>query len=113
MIFLWDITKKKIKKLNYRIDEWHTSTPYDICRNQSNYPTLCLLLDMWNQTDHRITVCIKWIFDSNLKMALPLTHDCLNYICRGNDTDENKCVCVFHTIGAVPLEVVQRILNLK
>ena len=73
VIFFWDITEKKPKKPNYRIEEWHTSTPYDILRIQSTYPTVCLLLDTWQRTDHCITVCGKWIFDSNLKVELPLT----------------------------------------
>ena len=88
MIFLWDIRKKNEKTLNYCIEEWHTSTPYDIFWNQYTYPTMCLLLDTWNQTDYFITVCSKWIFDSNFEVAFPLTQDCLNYTCRGNDTDE-------------------------
>ena len=77
--------KEKTKKLNYCIEEWHTSTPYYIFRNQYTYPTVCLLLDTWNRT-HCIKVCGKWIFDSNLKVTLPLTQDCLNDICCGNET---------------------------
>ena len=37
--------EKTKKKLNYCIQEWHTSTPYNIFQNQYNYPTVCLLLD--------------------------------------------------------------------
>ena len=78
--------KEKNEKIpNCRIEEWHTSTPYDIFWNQSNYPTVCLLLDTWYRTDHCITVCGKCIFDSNLKLVITLTHDSLNYACRGND----------------------------
>ena len=98
--------EKNEKKFNYRIEEWHTSTPYDIFWNQSTYPTVCLLLDTWHRTDNCITVFGKWIFDSNLKVALPLTHDSLNYICRGYDTDENKCIGILHAIRAVPPEVL-------
>ena len=68
---------------------------------------------MWNWTDHCITVCGKWIFDSNLKVALLLTQDSLNYICCSNDTDENKFIGVLHDIRAVLPEVVQIILNMK
>ena len=83
-------------------------------QNRSNYPTVCLLLDTAHQTDQCITVCGKWIFDSNLEFALPLTKDLLKYICSGNDTDENKFVGVLHAIFlAVPPEVVQRKLNMK
>ena len=61
--------EKNGKRLNYRIEEWHTSTSYDIFRNQSTYPTVCLLLDTWHRTDHCIAVFGKCIFDSNLKVA--------------------------------------------
>ena len=64
-----------------------------------------LLLDTWHRTDHCITDRGKWVFDSNLKVALPLTHDCLNYTCRGNDTDEIKLVGVLHAIRSSPPEV--------
>ena len=108
VIFLWDITEKNQKRLNYRIEEWHTSTPYDLFRNWSTYPTVCLLLDMWHQTDHHIIVFSKLIFDSNLKVALPLTQDSLNYICCGNKTDDNKFIGVMHAIREVRPEAVNR-----
>ena len=105
--------EKNEKRPNYCIEEWHTSTSYDIFWNKSTYPNVCLLLDTWHRTDHCITVCGKWIFDSNLKVALPLTQDCLNYTCRGNDTDEIIFVGALHAIRSVPTEVVQRRLNMK
>ena len=104
---------KKRKKLNYCIEEWHTSAPYDIFRNKYSYPTVCLLLDTWHRNYHCIAVCGKWIFDSNLKVSLPLTQDCLNCTCRGYATDENKFVGVLHAIIPVPHEVIQRRLNMK
>ena len=79
---------------------------YDILQNHSNYPTVCLLLDTAHHTDHCITVCRKWIFDSNFKFALPLTKASLNYVCSGNDTDEITFVGVFHAIRAVSPVVV-------
>ena len=78
---------------------------YDIFQNQYTYPTVCLLLETWHWNDHCITVCGKCIFDSNLEVGLPLTHDCLNYTCRGNDTDENKSVGVLHVIRSSPLKL--------
>ena len=68
---------------------------------------------MWYRTDNCITVCGKWIFDSNLKVVFPLTQVFLNYLCCGHDTDENKFIGVVHTIRAVPPKVVQRRLNMK
>ena len=72
---------------------------------------MCLLLDTAHRTDHSITVCGKWIFDSNLEFALPLTSACLNYICSGKDTDEITCVGVLDAIREVPPVVVQK--NIK
>ena len=114
MIFSWDITKKKKeKRLNYCIEEWHTSTPYDIYRNKYTYPTVCLLPDTWYRNDHCITVCGKWIFDSNFEVAFPLIQDWLDYKCCGTGTGKNKFVVVLHAIISVPPEVVQIILNMK
>ena len=78
--------EKYEKRLNCRFEECHISTPYDILRNQYNYPTVCLLLETWHWTNHCITVCSKWIFDSNFEVDFPLTQDLLNYICCANDT---------------------------
>ena len=105
--------EKNEKRINYCIEEWHTSIPYDIFRNQSTYPTVCLLLDTWHRTNNCIKDCGKWIFDSNFEVAFPLTQDFLNYICRGNDTNKIRSVGVFHTIREVPPKVVIRILNTK
>ena len=77
------------------------------------HPNVCLLLDKWHGIDHCITVCGKWIFDSNLKVELPLTQVLLNYIYCGNDTDENKFIGILHAIRAVPPGVFQIILNMK
>ena len=74
---------------------------------------MCFILDTWHRTDHCITVFCKWIFDSNLKLVLPLTQDYLNFICRGNDADENKFIGVLNEIIAVPPEVFQGRLNMK
>ena len=68
---------------------------------------MCLLLDRAHWTDHCITICGKWIFNSNLEFALPLTKASLNYICSGNDTDEITFVGVLHEIRVVPTIVIQ------
>ena len=81
-------------------------------QNHSNYPTMRLLLDTAHRTNHCITVRGKWIFDSNLESALPLTKASLNYICSGNDTNEITFVGVLHAIRAVPPIVVQKILKI-
>ena len=113
VIFLWDIIKKNQKIINYRIEEWHTSTPYDIFRNHSTYTNVCLLLDTYHRSDHCNTVCGKWIFDSNLKVVLPLTQDYLNYTCCGNDTDEIKFFGVLYAIREVPPGFVHIRFNMK
>ena len=100
--------REKYIIIYYRIQEWHTFTTYDILQNQSNYPTVCFLLDTAHWADHCISVCGKWVFDSNLKLALPLTRSWLNYIYSCNDTDEIEFIAVLHAIRAVPPEGVQK-----
>ena len=73
---------------------------------------MCLLLDTAHRTNHCINICGKWIFDSNLESALPLTKASSNYICSGNDTDEITFVGVLHASRAVPPVVVQKILRI-
>ena len=105
--------EKSEQKINYRIQEWNTYTKtYDILQNHSNYPAVFLLLETAHRIDYCITVCSKWIFDSNLEFALPLTKASLNYICSGNDTDEITFVGVLRAIRAVPPIVVQRKLKI-
>ena len=89
------------------------TTTFDILQNHCNYPTVCLLLDTGHRTDHCITVCSKWIFDSNFESALPLTKASLNYICSGNDTDKIAFVGVLNAIRAVPHVVVQKTIKHK
>ena len=113
VIFLWYIKKKKKKRLNYLIGECHTSTSYDIFRNHSTYPTVFLLPDMWHRNNYCIKFCGKWIFDSDVEVKFPLTQDCLNYTCHGNDTDDIKYVSFLHAIRAVPPKVVQKRFNMK
>ena len=74
---------------------------------------MCLLLDTSHWNDCCITVCGKCIFDSNFEVAFPLTQDCLNYICRGNDTDVIIFVGVLNAIRAFPHKVFQKRLNMK
>ena len=81
-------------------------------QNHYNYPTVCLLLDTAHRTNNCITVCVKWIFYSNLVSSLPLTEASLNYICSGNDTDDITFVGVLNAIRAVPPVVVQKILKI-
>ena len=57
---------------------------------------------MWHRTGHCITGFGKYMFDSNLKVVLPLTHGYLNYTFRGHDTDENKFIDFLNAIRAVP-----------
>ena len=59
---------------------------------------MCFLPYTAHRVDHCITVCGKWVFYSNLKLALPLTRAWLNYICSGNDTDDITFFGVLHAI---------------
>ena len=107
------IREKTEPKTHYQIQEWEKKTKtFDILQNHYYYPTLCLLLDTEQRTDHCINVCDKCIFDSNLEFALPLTKALLNYICSGNDTGKITCAGVLHAIREVPPIFVQRKLKI-
>ena len=87
-ILMGHVREKNEIRIHYRIQEWHTFTIYDILHNRYNYKTVCFLIDTAHQADNCITIFGKWIFDSNLKLVLPLTRAWLNCICSGNDTDK-------------------------
>ena len=70
---------------------------------------MCLVLDTAHRDDHCITVCGKWNFDPNLKLALPLTRAWLKYICSINDTYKIEFIAVLHAIRAVPPEGLKNI----
>ena len=72
VILLWDITNKKTKKYSIIVLRNGIHPRHMIFWDQSTYSTMCLLLDTCHRTDHCITVCGKWIFDSNFEVALPL-----------------------------------------
>ena len=60
------IEKNEIN-IQYHIQEWNKFTmTYDILQNHYDYPNMYFLLVTAHGTDHFITVCSKWIFDSNL-----------------------------------------------
>jgi hypothetical protein len=99
--------KKKEMRLNYRVHEWKKSMEFDIFRNVSNYPTVCALIDSSHGTGHCITVCNKWIFDSNFEWAFPLTQESLDYICKSEDDQGIKFGGVSHAIRAIPPKSVQ------
>ena len=71
-----------------------------------------MLLYTAHWTDNCISVCGKYIFDSNLGFALPLTKDLFNYIFSGNDTDEIIFVGVLRATRAVLPIVFKRNLNI-
>ena len=100
--------KTKLKRIIYLIEGWNTSTLYDIFRNQSSYPTLCLLLEISRWNNHCITVFGICIFDYNFEVMFPLAQDCLNYTCRVNDTDVIIFIGVVYVIIAVTPKVVQK-----
>ena len=104
--------EKNIQKYIIKFRNEKNTTAFDILQNYCNDPNVCLVLDTAHRTNHCITVCGKWIFDSNLESALPPTKTSLDYIYSGNDTDEITFVGVFNAIRAVPPVVVQKRLKI-
>ena len=54
----------------------------------SSFPTLVQLKDFLGGIQHCVTVVGKWIFDSNVPFARPLTRNKLEYCC--TNCDETK-----------------------
>ncbi len=106
-IIMGQFKQKGERKLNYGVEEWKEQPSYNIFTNISPYPTVCNLLDESLGTGHCVTVCNKWIFDSNFEQALPLTQNSLNFICEG------KFLSVPHAIRAIPPPLVKNRLSNK
>jgi hypothetical protein len=104
--------EKNEMRLNYKVEEWKNGMEFDIFRNVSQYPTVCALIDSSHGTGHCITVCNKWIFDSNFEWAFPLTQECLNYICKSDDDPDITFVGVAHALRAIPPKIVQTKYNI-
>ena len=102
--------QKNEKKLRYTVQNWNESKPFDIFKDISTWPTVCLLLDSAGRAEHCVTVCNKWIFDSNFDYAFPLSEQCLHYICGGDDEKDIKFVSVCQAIRAIPPIAVQQIV---
>jgi len=94
--------EKKEKRISYSVEEWKESMTFDIFQNVSPYPTVCAIIDSSQGIGHCITVCDKWIFDSNFEWAFPLTQECLNYICKSEDNPDIEFLGVSHAIRATP-----------
>jgi hypothetical protein len=67
---------------------------WDILKDSQEY-IMCLvgLLANDSKTDHAVAISGKWIFDSNLDYALPLSKDSLD-LCCSNDKNKNQFVGV-------------------
>jgi len=61
---------KKLKASNWNMFE-----------NDNNHLVVVLLQGSDNTEDHCVTICGKWIFDSNLKNAIPLSKESLDLCC--------------------------------
>lgn len=66
---------KKIKK--------YKQNQLDVLNNISQNPTIVVLVTSTGGTEHAVTILSRWIFDSNLKHALELTKENLNWCCDG------------------------------
>jgi hypothetical protein len=102
--------EKKEKRINYSVEEWKEYMTFDIFLNVSPYPTVCAIIDSASQgIGHCITVCDKWIFDSNFEWAFPLTQECLNYICKSEDHPDIEFLGMSHAVCAIPPNMITMI----
>ena len=78
--------KKHTKPLNFKIlkvNDWN------ILKNEENNLIVVLLQGSDGKEDHCVTILGKWIFDSNLKNAIPLTKESLDLCCSSDDSNDH------------------------
>ena len=73
--------RKGLQKLRYSIQTWKEEEKFIPLAQLSRFPTMLHLVDSAGNEGHCVTVCGKWIFDSNHSHALPLSRDSLDAIC--------------------------------
>jgi len=81
-----DMLKKHTKPLNFKIlkvNDWN------IIKNEENNLIVVLLRGSDGKEDHCVTILGKWIFDSNLKNAIPLTKESLDLCCSSDDSNDH------------------------
>ena len=82
-------------------DDYEKPVHFDPLTDFSPYPTLMILEGTDGGRNHAIATVDKWVFDSNLPLARPLTLDTLNW-CVSTDTESQKFVKVAWAIRKVP-----------
>ena len=105
---------KGLQKLRYSIQTWNEEEKFIPLAELSRFPTMLHLVDSAGNEDHCVTVCGKWIFDSNYSHAWPLSNDSLDAICDNVATDHLKKI-TFEKVKAatrfIPPKVMQQKMN--
>jgi hypothetical protein len=70
---------------------------FDPLNDLSCFPTLCQLQAKNGSIRHGVTICGKFVFDSNVKKVLPLTRASLDWCCSTNE-DKSTFKSVFHAV---------------
>ena len=87
--------RKGEPRLKYSIETWDTDDSFLPLEHLSPYPTMLHIVTSAGTSSHCITVCGKWIFDSNFGNALLLSIDSLDFIC-ANTTDHWQEITFHH-----------------
>ena len=94
------------QRIKYTIEKWKVPNSFDILCNVSMFPTVCQLIDKKGGTGHCVTVCGKWVFDSNFKKSFPLSLKWMNFICNSEDDTDNGFSGVMTAIRAFPHKTI-------
>ena len=70
--------------LNFKV----LDSSYNILENAEDALVIAVLCGKDGKHDHCVTVYGRWIFDSNIKHALPLTRASLDICCSSEDTED-------------------------
>jgi hypothetical protein len=99
------------QRIKYTVKRWKLSDGFDIFHNISEYPTVCRLIDKKGGTNHCVTVCGDWVFDSNFEKCFPLSTKWMHFICNPEANDEDGFSGVMDAIRAIPPKIIQLKMN--
>ena len=77
-------------RLRYSIVEYTEKNKFNPVAEVYNGVTLLQLEDLKGSRNHCVTVAGRWVFDSNLERALPLSYESLHFVCSEVDDSSSQ-----------------------
>jgi hypothetical protein len=71
----------KCSRKDLHLDEWSKKRGLDLLNNVCESPTSIILAAKDGGIEHAVATVGRWIFDSSMTQALPLTQESLDWCC--------------------------------